>query len=96
MKYYIDKSTQEVYAYEDDLDEVHIKEHLVRIDDAELALWQAAKEAAHIATLSYADKRRAEYPPMTDYLDGMVKGNQAQVDAYIAACNAVKAKYPKA
>jgi len=45
--------------------------------------------------LSYADKRVAEYPPMTDYLDGVVKGDQAQIDAYIAACQAVKAKYPK-
>lgn len=39
--------------------------------------------------------RAAEYPPMTDYLDGIVKGNQAQVQAYIDACLAVKAKYPK-
>jgi hypothetical protein len=39
--------------------------------------------------------RRREYPPITDYLDGVVKGDQAQIDAYIAACQAVKAKYPK-
>jgi len=46
--------------------------------------------------LTYAEKRAAEYPPMTDYLDGVVKGDQAQIDAYIAACLAIKAKYPKA
>jgi|LakMenE18May11ns_1017448.scaffolds.fasta_scaffold8113458_2 hypothetical protein len=46
--------------------------------------------------LTYAQKRAAEYPPMTDYLDGVVKGDQAQIDIYIAACLAVKAKYPKA
>ena len=40
-------------------------------------------------------KRAAEYPPITDYLDGIVKGDQAQIDAYIAACQAVKTKYPK-
>ena len=45
--------------------------------------------------LTYAQKRIAEYPPMADYLDGVVKGDQAQIDAYIAACLAVKAKYPK-
>jgi hypothetical protein len=45
--------------------------------------------------LTYAQKRAAEYPPVTDYLDGVVKGDQAQIDAYIAACLAVKAKYPK-
>ena len=43
----------------------------------------------------YARKRAAEYPPMSDYLDGVVKGDQAQMDKYIADCLAVKAKYPK-
>ena len=45
--------------------------------------------------LTYAEKRAAEYPPMTDYLDGVVKGDQAQIDKYIADCLAVKTKYPK-
>ena len=44
---------------------------------------------------AYKAKRASEYPSMTDYLDGIVKGDQAQIDAYIAACLAVKAKYPK-
>jgi hypothetical protein len=44
---------------------------------------------------TYAQKRAAEYPPITDYLDGIVKGDQAQIDKYIADCRAVKAKYPK-
>jgi hypothetical protein len=44
---------------------------------------------------AYKAKRVAEYPPITDYLDGVVKGDQAQIDAYIAACLAVKTKYPK-
>lgn len=43
----------------------------------------------------YVTARRAEYPPMSDYLDAVVKGDQAQIDAYIAACKAVKDKYPK-
>jgi hypothetical protein len=47
------------------------------------------------AELTYAEKRAAEYPPMADYLDAVVKGDQAQIDAYVAACLAVKAKYPK-
>jgi hypothetical protein len=47
------------------------------------------------AELTYAQKRAAEYPPMTDYLDGVVKADQAQIDKYIADCQAVKAKYPK-
>jgi hypothetical protein len=43
----------------------------------------------------YKRKRQAEYPPLTDYLDGVVKGDQAQMDKYIADCLAVKNKYPK-
>jgi len=50
---------------------------------------------ALVAANAYKEQRAAEYPPITDYLDGVVKGDQAQIDAYIAACQAVKAKYPK-
>jgi hypothetical protein len=46
-------------------------------------------------TLAYQRLRAAAYPPITDYLDGVVKGDQTQIDAYIAACLAVKAQYPK-
>ena len=45
--------------------------------------------------LPYDVLRAREYPPLIDYLDGVVKGDQAQIDAYVAACQAVKAKYPK-
>lgn len=55
---------------------------------------KAAREAELTAT-QYQRQRAAEYPPMTDYIDGIVKGDQAQVQAYIDACLAVKAKYPK-
>jgi hypothetical protein len=44
---------------------------------------------------AYKSKRQAEYPSITDYIDGIVKGDQAQVQAYIDACLAVKIKYPK-
>jgi hypothetical protein len=50
---------------------------------------------AYIDANAYKAKRIAEYPSITDYLDGVVKGNQAQIDKYIADCLAVKAKYPK-
>ncbi len=39
--------------------------------------------------------RVRNYPDIAVYLDGVVKGDQAQIDAYIAACLAVKAKFPK-
>jgi hypothetical protein len=63
----------------------------VQITDAEAATLRAA----NAPVLTYAQKRVAEYPPMTDYLDGVVKGDQTQIAKYIADCLAVKAKYPK-
>jgi hypothetical protein len=50
---------------------------------------------AYIDANAYIAKRQAEYPPMTDYLDGIAKGDQAQIDKYIADCQAVKSRYPK-
>ena len=45
--------------------------------------------------LNYQRKRKLEYPPITDYLDAVVKGDQDQIDEYIQKCLAVKTKYPK-
>lgn len=43
----------------------------------------------------YQRNRAKEYPDFKDYLDGIVKGDNTQVQAYIDACLAVKEKYPK-
>ena len=59
----------------------------VEIDMALVDAWQDPE--------AYIAKRKAEYPPITDYIDGVVKGDQAQIDKYIADCLAVKAKYPR-
>lgn len=64
-------------------------------DGNEVAYNQEAVQAC-VDAQAYISKRQAEYPPITDYLDGIVKGDQAQIDKYIADCQAVKAKYPKA
>lgn len=56
----------------------------------EIKLLQAEYDA-----LEYQRLRAPEYPPLVDYIDGVVKNDQKQIDAYIAACLAVKAKYPK-
>ena len=61
--------------------------------DAEVREYNA--NIASIAATEYQSLRAAEYPPITDYIDGIVKNDTEQVDAYIAACLAVKAKYPK-
>jgi hypothetical protein len=50
---------------------------------------------AYVDAHAYIAKRASEYPPITDYIDGVVKGDQNQIDKYIADCLAVKTKYPK-
>ena len=59
----------------------------VEIDMALVNAWQDPD--------AYKAKRASEYPNVTDYIDGVVKGDQVQIDKYIADCLAVKAKYPK-
>ena len=56
---------------------------------------EVARLEAEYSLNAYKTKRASEYPPITDYLDGVVKGDQTQIDKYIADCLAVKAKYPK-
>jgi hypothetical protein len=65
------------------------------LDKAVNEAYDSIKNPAPPKEPTYAQKRQAAYPPATDYLDGIVKGDTAQVQAYIDACNAVKAKYPK-
>jgi hypothetical protein len=62
-------------------------ENIVEYDKDAVNAWQDPD--------AYKAKRASEYPPITDYIDGVVKGDQAQIDKYIADCLAVKAKYPK-
>ena len=63
------------------------KEKLVKITKTVVTNWVDPEE--------YKYQRQQEYPPMADYLDGIVKGNDTQVQKYIDDCLAVKAKYPK-
>lgn len=63
-------------------------------DGNEVAYDKAAVQA-YVDAHAYIAKRAAEYPNFTDWLDGMVKGDQAQMDKYVADCLAVKAKYKK-
>jgi hypothetical protein len=57
--------------------------------------YDLAAVEAYVDEHAYIAKRAAEYPPITDYIDGVVKGDQDQIDKYIADCLAVKTKYPK-
>jgi len=55
----------------------------------------AEASAAEYLLNGHKGLRQAHYPPIEDYLDGIVKGDTAQIDKYIADCLAVKAAYPK-
>jgi hypothetical protein len=67
-------------AYDADGKEVFYDENSVQIE---------------IDNHAYIERRQAEYPDFKEYLDGIVKNDQAQIDKYIADCQAVKLKYPK-
>ena len=57
------------------------------------AEWERQRKISELS--EYKMKRMLEYPPMVDYIDGVVKGDTEQVQAYIDKCNEIKAKYPK-
>ena len=54
--------------------------------------YSADKQAALTAAVHEA--RRAAYPPIEDYIDGVVKGDDAQMAAYKAKCLEVKKRHP--
>jgi hypothetical protein len=94
MKYY-KNSANEIFAYELDGSQDHLIGDKTSISPEQMAELLAQNQQAHFDSLSYIEKRQSEYPSILDYIDGVVKGDQAQIDAYIEACRAVKAKYPK-
>jgi hypothetical protein len=80
--------------------ELFVSGGVLTFDTDWAVLWPQAYDDAKIVAGQQAvqrvrSQRAAEYPPIADYIDGIVKGDQAQMQAYIDACLAVKAKYPK-
>lgn len=65
------------------------------VTDEEWKTIEAEQRQHTLDARPYGEKRKAEYPPAADYLDGIVKGDAVQVQKYINDCLAVKAKYPK-
>lgn len=53
------------------------------------------EEVTQLPEVSYSMLRAKSYPPITDYLDAVVKGDQSAIDAYIDECLSVKARFPK-
>lgn len=63
--------------------------------DGNPVLYDEALVLAYMEKHSYIEKRRFKYPPVTEYLDAIVKGDQEQLQAYIDKCKAIKLQYPK-
>ena len=94
MKYYKDNQNN-IFAYELDGSQDHLIEDKTPITKEEVDVFVEQKRQEAFDALPYTKKRAAEYPNFIEYLDGLVKGDQTQIQTYIDACNAVKAKYPK-
>ena len=74
----------------------YINSELVDLNDNDLLILEQHKsDAVEASKYKYIFLRQRSYPSMADYLDGLVKEDQAQIDKYISDCKAVKDKYPK-
>jgi hypothetical protein len=82
---------------QDDGNGAYIKEwnlDITQPTEAQLNALEA--QANEIERLNLVKANRAnEYPDFKEYLDGIVKGDNAQIQKYINDCLAVKVKYPK-
>lgn len=78
-------------------------EHTLRQFDTETQMWKYVRKPLDPGQLSdpldkiltYEDIRKREYPKMEEYLDGVVKNNTEQIEAYMSQCMEVKTKWPK-
>jgi hypothetical protein len=82
---------------QDDGNGAYIKEWNLDIPKPTLEQLDALESQANeVEKLNLVKANRAkEYPDFREYLDGIVKGDDAQIQKYINDCLAVKAKYPK-
>ena len=77
-------------AFDADGNQIELDQALVDAAAAEIAAEQAAT--------AYQRQRAPEYPDLKQLADGLYwasRGDTTKLDEYYAACEAVKAKYPK-
>lgn len=77
-------------AFDADGNQIQLDQTLVDVAAAEIAAEQAAT--------AYQRQRQPEYPSLAELADALYwasTGDTTKLDAYYAACGAVKAKYPK-
>ena len=83
-----------VVSIDNNIDATDEKGNVVTLDEGlitkEIKRLQTEQDA-----LAYQELRAREYPPVADYLDGIAKADDLQVQKYIDECQAVKLKYPK-
>jgi hypothetical protein len=78
----------------EDIDDIIWNDNTTPISKEDILAKQTELQAEYDAQ-DYARKRQAEYPDIYDYMDGIVKDDQTQINKYIADSQAVKDKYPK-
>jgi hypothetical protein len=88
------KNTENDVRWLDSTDEEaeYLPKGFVQITDTEADDIREAKRIASFENLSYADKRASEYPLFADQFDLLYHSG---FDAWKAAIQAVKDKYPK-
>ena len=102
MKHYIDKATNEVYAYATDgTQDSYIKDGLVLLTDTALATARAEndrredeKAQEKFDALTYAEKRKAKYDLLNQ--DEMRYDDvKNSTTTWVDAIDAIKAEFPK-
>ncbi len=95
MKQYIDPNTNEIYAYEaDGSQDAWIKPGLVPVTDEQVEEIKQQKEQEFLDSLTYQQKRVAEYPSIGDQLDALFHAGVFPSDM-AEQIQAIKDKYPK-
>jgi hypothetical protein len=91
-------SNNEVFSYPANGSQDHLIGNKTLITQAEFDRINEARFAPirerFVQTLSYAEKRALEYPPIGDQMDAFWKGG-SEAEAMKAKINAIKAKYPR-
>lgn len=95
MRYFKNPTNNEVFGY-DETEEAQVELIGAAINNGWIDVtgsWPPL--ATEQVAPSYAELRAAAYPPMADYLDAVIKGDQDGIEKYVSECLAVKEKYPK-
>lgn len=100
MTYKIDNNTKIVTYNNEEFYPKLVNGILIAPTEQECIVEKNRREQAKLETIKYESNeyqrnRSKEYPDFREYLDGIVKGDNNQVQKYINDCLAVKAKYPK-